>query len=65
LELSLIVARYFLGGIFPVLEQNAEYDVLTVNIPAKVIAFLRVVGASGEDCLYRLTGSRSCRARSG
>jgi hypothetical protein len=64
LELSLIVARYFLGGIFPVLEQNAEYDVLTVDIPVKVIAFLRVVGASGEDCLYRLTGSISCRARS-
>lgn len=64
MELSLIVARYFLGGIFPTLEQNAEYDVLTVDIPVKVIAFLRMVGAFGEDCLYRLTGSKSCRTRS-
>jgi hypothetical protein len=48
----LIVAKYIGGDEFPALDQGAEYDVLAVDIPARGVAYLRVIDASEEDYLY-------------
>lgn len=49
---SLIVAGYIGGDAFPALEQNAEYEVLAVDIPVRGKAYLRVMDASEEDYPY-------------